>query len=62
MKSGSDFIGGLLIGLLATALFATTIRDKGRSECEETLKRSEKCVQQWVPEKAQRAQAQKGQA
>lgn len=44
-----------LLGFLAGALLMTVIaigfRDVGRDECEKSLARDEKCVQQWVSEK-----------
>ncbi len=52
MRDSTDFLVGLLIGVLAMALFATWARDQGRDECDNKLPRTEKCVQVWVPEKS----------
>lgn len=51
MRDSTDFLVGLLIGVLAMVLFATW-RDQGRDECDNKLPRTEKCVQVWVPEKS----------
>ena len=51
MRDSTDFLVGLLIGVLAMALFAAW-RDQGRDECDNKLPRTEKCVQVWVPEKS----------
>lgn len=52
MRDSTDFLVGLLIGVLATAFFAAWVRDQGRDECDNKLPRTEKCVQVWVPEKS----------
>ena len=52
MRDSTDFLVGLLIGVLAMALFAIWARDQGRDECDNKLPRTEKCVQVWVPEKS----------
>ena len=50
MRDSTDFLIGLLIGVLATVFFAAWVRDQGRDECDNKLPRTEKCVQIWVPE------------
>ena len=52
MRDSTDFLIGLLIGVLFTVAFATWVRDRGRDECDNKLPRTEKCVQVWVPEKS----------
>lgn len=52
MRDSTDFLVGLLIGVLAMAFFAIWVRDQGRDECDNKLPRTEKCVQVWVPEKS----------
>lgn len=56
---GLEMIAGVLLGALFITVVAITIRDQGREECEQKLPRTEKCIQQWVPEKvkAQSAEA-----
>ena len=51
MRDSTDFLVGLLIGVLAMAIFAER-GDQGRNECDNKLPRTEKCVQVWVPEKS----------
>lgn len=47
-----DVFLGFLIGTFFTALVAIETRDRGRDDCERSLPRTEKCVQQWTPERA----------
>ncbi len=53
-----DFKEGLAIGFVISTLitlgFVTWVRNQGRDECDNKLPRTEKCVQVWVPEKAQK--------
>ena len=43
-----DLSIGLLIGVLATALFSAWVRDRGRDECDNKLPRTEHCIKVWV--------------
>ena len=56
---GFGMTAGVLLGALFITVVAIAIRDQGREECDQKLPRTEKCVQQWVPEKvkAQAAEA-----
>ncbi len=47
---GFGATAGALLGMLFTTGVAVAIRDQGREECDQKLPRTEKCVQQWVPE------------
>lgn len=48
--SALDVLIGFAFGVLLLAGVVVSIRDEGRTECERPLPRTQKCVQQWVPE------------
>lgn len=48
----SGFLIGVVIGVMLLALVVDTMWDRSRAICERDLPRTEKCVQQWVPESA----------
>ena len=52
MRDSTDFLVGLLIGVLLTLCVVTWVRDQGRNKCDNKLPRTENCVQVWVPEKS----------
>ena len=47
---GSGFIAGFMLASLFAIGLQAYKNDGARSECEENLKRTEKCVKVWVPE------------
>lgn len=40
---------GFTLGVLATGSTLIYLRDQGRKECNESLPRTQSCVQKWMP-------------
>jgi hypothetical protein len=50
MEEAYMAVVGFMIGAVLMTGAAVIVRDQGRAECERKLPRTEKCVQQWVPQ------------